>query len=177
MTGDARNIASIRAGDGLEDEERVFDGAGHGTELIERPAESHGAGAGHTAVGGTQPGDAAAHAGADDATAGFAADGETDEACRGGGAGTGAGAGRAFFQKPRVHGLSAKPNIVEGERAEAELGDEHGARGVQALDDGRVVFRNAIAERLGAVGGADSGGVQKILAAPGDAVKRAAIFS
>src|SRR6266849_5422202 len=146
-----------------EDEQSVFDGAGHGTELIERPAESHGASAGHAAVGGAQPGDAATHAGADDAAAGFAADGKTDKACRSGGAGTGAGAGCAFFQEPRVHGLSAEPNIVEGERAEAELGDEHRAGGMKAFDDRRVVFRNAIAERLGAIGGGDSGGVQKIL--------------
>src|SRR6266850_8538771 len=169
MTGDARNVTCIRAGDGLEHKERVFDGAGHGAEFIEGPAESHRTGAGHSAVGWAQSGDAAAHAGADDAATGFAADGKADEACRGGGPGTGARARCSFFQEPRVHRLSAKPNIVEGKRAKAELGEEHSARGVKALDDGGVIFRNAIAERLGAIGGGDSGGVQKILAAPRNA--------
>ena len=37
--------------------------------------------------------------------------------------------------------------------------------------------RDAIAERLGAVGGRDAGGIEQIFAAPGDAVQRAAIFA
>ena len=111
----------------LQDEHGVFDAAGHGAEFVERPAEGHGAGAGHAAVGGAQAGDAAAHGGADDAAAGFAADGEADQAGGGGGAGAGAGAGGAFFEQPGVHGLAAEPDVVERERAEAELGDEHGA--------------------------------------------------
>ena len=177
MTRDAGDVAGVRSGDGLENEQRIFDGASHGAELIERPAKGHRAGAGHAAEGGAQPGDSATHAGADDAAAGLAADGEADQPRRRGGARASAGARRAFFQEPRVHGLSAKPNVVEGERAETELREEHGACGVKALHDGGVFFRNAIAERLGAVSSGDSGGVQKILAAPRDAVKRTAVFA
>jgi hypothetical protein len=95
----------------------------------------------------------------------------------GGGARAGAGAGRAFFQQPRVHGLAAEPDVVERQRAHAQLGDQHGARLVQALDHGGVLRGHAIAVRLGAVGGRDAGGIDQILGAPRDAVQRAAILS
>ena len=49
-----------------------------------------------------------------------------------GGAGAGARARRAFVEQPRVHRLAAEPDVVERERAEAELGDEHGAGVVEA---------------------------------------------
>jgi len=78
--GDACQVCSVGARDGVEDEDRVFDGAGHGAELVERPAEGHGAGAGDAAVGGAEAGDAAAHGGADDAAAGLGTDGEADQA-------------------------------------------------------------------------------------------------
>ncbi len=52
---------------------------------------------------------------------------KADEAGGGGGAGAGAGAGGAFFEEPGIHGLAAEPDVVEGERAEAEFGDEDGA--------------------------------------------------
>src|SRR5437762_386166 len=87
------------------------------------------------------------------------------------------GAGRAFIEQPGVHGLTAKPNVVERERAEAELGDKNGAGVVETLDDGGVLRGDAIAERLRTVSGGDAGGVEKILAAPGDALERAAVFS
>src|SRR5437667_4231235 len=121
MAGDTGKIAGVRPGDGLQNEKRILDGARHGAELIERPAESHGAGARHAAVGGPQSGDAATHARADDAAAGFAANRETDQPRRSGGAGAGAGTGGAFLEEPGVHGLSAEPNIVERQGAQAEL--------------------------------------------------------
>jgi len=157
--------------------EIVFDGAGHRAELVERPAERHRAGARDAAIRRPQAGDAAAHAGANDAAAGFAPDGETDEARGGGGTRAGAGAGSAFFEQPRVHRLPAEPNIVEGKRAETELGEQNGASVMETLDDGGILRRDAVAEGFCAVGGGDSGGVEKILAAPGDAVKRAAVFA
>src|SRR2546421_2909877 len=175
--GHAGKIASVGPGDGLQYQQRIFDGARHGAELMERPVERHGAGARPAAVGGPQSGEAAAHAGADDAAAGFAANGETDQPRRGGRAGAGAGTGGAFLEEPGVHRLSAEPNIVEREGAEAELRKEHGACRVEALHDGGIVFGNAVAERLGAIGGRNSGGVQKILAAPGNTVKRSAILA
>ena len=180
MAGDAGEVAAaggivIGTADGAEDEHGVLDGAGHGAEFVERPAERHGAGARHAAVGGAQAGDAAAHGRADDGAAGFAADGEADEARGGGGAGTGAGAGGAFFEQPGIHGLAAEPDVIECERAERELGDEHGAGGVETLDDGGIGLRYAIAEGLRAIGGGDVGGVEQILCAPGNAVQRATI--
>src|ERR1051325_2279273 len=155
MAGHAGDVAGVRAGDGLQDEKGVFDGARHGAKLVERPAERHRAGAWDAAVGGGKAGAARAHGGADDAAAGFAADGEADESRGGGGAGAGAGAGRAFIEQPGVHGLTAKPNVVERERAEAELGDKYGTGAMEALDDGGILRGDAITERLGAVGCGD----------------------
>ena len=48
---------------------------------------------------------------------------------------------------------------------------------MEAFDHGSVVFRNAVAERLGAIRGGNAGGVEKIFPAPGNAVQRAAVFS
>ena len=48
---------------------------------------------------------------------------------------------------------------------------------MKALDDGGVFFRDAIAERLGAVGGGNAGRVEEIFSAPGNAVKRATVLS
>src|SRR5262249_48128219 len=157
--GHTLQVAGVRTGDSLEDEEGVFDAASHGAEFVERPAKGHRAGAGNAAVSGTQAGDAAPHAGRNDGAAGFAADGKTDKPRRGGGAGTSARAGSAFFKQPGTDGLAAEPDIVEREGAEAEFRDHHRACGVEALDDGGIFFGNAVAERFGAVSGGDSGGV------------------
>src|SRR5579883_2477184 len=161
----------------MKDEEGVFDAAGHGTELVEGPAERHCAGARDTAIGGTQAGDATAHAGRDDAAAGFAANGKADEASGGGGTGAGAGARSAFFEQPGIHGLPAEPDVIEREGAEAEFGDEDRAGSVEAFHDGCVLFGDAVAKRFGAVGGGNAGGVEEILAAPGNAVERSAVLA
>ena len=119
--------------------------------------------------------DAAAHGRIDDAATRFAADGEAHQSRGGSGAGTGARSGRPFFQQPRIHGLAAEPNIVERQRAEAQLGDQYGARVVQALHHRGILRGHAVAIRLGAVGGGNAGGVEKILRAPRNAMQRAAI--
>src|ERR1700751_6078758 len=161
----------------MQDEDGVFDVTGHGAELVERPTERHSASARDAAVGGPQSGDAATHGRADDAPAGLAADGETNQARGGGGARSGTGAGGGLLDQPRVHGLSAKPDVVERERAEAQLGDEHSAGGVKALYHSGVFAGDAIAERLGAVGGGDAGGIEQVFSSPGNAMQGAAIFS
>ena len=48
---------------------------------------------------------------------------------------------------------------------------------MEALHNGGIFLGNAVAERLGAIRGGNASGVEKILAAPGDAVKRAAVFT
>src|SRR5258708_11483585 len=48
---------------------------------------------------------------------------------------------------------------------------------MQELADCGINFWNAIAVGFGAIGGGDSRGVQQIFSTPGNAVKRAAIFS
>ena len=48
---------------------------------------------------------------------------------------------------------------------------------MEALHDGGIVLGNAVAKRLGAIGGRNSGGVQKILATPRNAVKRSTVLA
>ncbi len=134
----ARQVARIRAGDGLKDEHRVLDRPRHRPEFVERPAQRHRAGARHAAERGAQARDAAAHRGADDAPAGLAADGEGDQRRRRRRAGPGARSRCALLQQPRVHRLPAEPDVVERERAERELGDQHRAGIVQPAHDRRV---------------------------------------
>ncbi len=161
----------------MQHQQRVLDGAGHRTELVKRPAERHRAGARHASIRGPQSGDSAAHAGADDAAAGLAANREADESSRRGRPRPGAGARRSFLQQPRVHRLSPEPDVIQCQRAEAELGDQHGARSVQPFHHGGVFFRNAVAVRLRAIGCGNSGGVQKILPAPWNSVQRPAVLA
>src|SRR5947207_4113769 len=177
MAGNAGDIARIRTRDGLQDKNGVFNGARHWTELIERPAKGHGARTRDAAISGAKTGDAATHAGADNAAARFATDGEADESGRSGGAGPGAGAGSAFLKQPRIHGLPTEPNVIQSKRTEAQLRDENGAGVVEALHDGGVFCRNSISKGFGAVGGGDSGSVEKILATPGNTVERPPVFA
>src|ERR1700755_2319956 len=73
MTRDAGEISRVRsAADGAEDEHGVLNRTGHGAELIEGPAERHGPGARHTAEGGAQAGNTAAHGRTDDGATGLA---------------------------------------------------------------------------------------------------------
>ena len=58
----------------MKHEHRVFDTARHRSKFVERPAKRHRAGARNAAERRTQTGDATAHRGTDDATAGFTAD-------------------------------------------------------------------------------------------------------
>ena len=99
-----------------------------------------------------------------------------DQRRRGRRAGSGARSRRALLQQPRVHRLSAEPDVVERECAERQLRDEHGACLVESAHDHRVRSRHAIAERFGAVGGGDVLRVEQVLHAVRDAVQRAAIL-
>ncbi len=177
VTRDAGDVSGIWAGDGVEHEQSVFDRARHGAEFVERPAERHGASSRDAAISWTKAGDAAAHGRAHDAAFGFTADGECDEPRRSCRAWASGGTGRAFFEQPGIHGLTAEPDVIEGERAEREFGDENRARGMQALRDGGVFGGNAIAERFGPIGGANASGVEQVFCTPWDAVERTTVVS
>ncbi len=79
VTRHARHVARIGSADRAQHEHRVFDAAGHRSELVERPAERHRAGARHATERRTQACDTAAHRRRDDAPAGLAADREADQ--------------------------------------------------------------------------------------------------
>src|SRR5579862_4553413 len=106
---------------------------------------------------------------------GLASDREADEARGGRGTGTCARSGCAFVEEPRIQRLAPEPDVVECECAEAQLRGQHGARGIEALDDGGIAGRYPLAVRLGSVGGADSSGVDQILRSPRNPVQRTAV--
>ncbi len=73
--------------------------------------------------------------------------------------------------------LPAEPDVVERQRAQTQLGDQHRARLVQAMHHRRVARRHAMPERLGAVGRRNASRVEQILHAERNAVQRPAIPS
>ena len=81
----------------------------------------------------------------------------------------------AFLEEPRVVGLAAEPDVVEGKGAQAQLRDEHGPGLVEPLDHGGVLggtrSRNGSAPQVVA----DAGGVEEVLGAPRDAMERTAV--
>ena len=79
---------------------------------------------------------------------------------------TGARARGALLQQPGIHRLAAEPDIVQRQRSETELRDEHRAGLVQAPNHGGIFDGTRSLEGLGAVGGADTGGVEQVLCRP-----------
>ena len=63
------------------------------------------------------------------------------------------------------------------ERAHGKFREEHRAGFIQTVDASGVVSRDLVFERLGAPGGQDALGVEKIFRAERNSVQRAAIFS
>ena len=71
----------------------------------------------------------------------------------------------------------AEPDVVHGQRAEAEFCDEHGASSVEAIDDCGVLVEFLVFRSRRAPCGGITLDREQILAAPGEPVQRAAIFS
>ena len=131
----------------------------------------------HASVSRTQPGNPAAHRRTDNAAAGLAADREADQSRRRRRARPRARSRRRLLQQPRIHRLPAEPDVVQRQRAQAELGHQHRAGLVQALHHYGIFGRDAIAKRLGSICGRDARRIEQILAAPRNAVQRPAILS
>src|SRR5690348_5495227 len=161
----------------MEHENGIFYAARHRSELVERPAESHGSRSRYPAISRAKAGDSATRARGNDASAGLASNGKPNQSGGDGSAGAGARAGRSFFEKPGIHRLSAEPCVVEGECAKTQLGNKHRAGIVQSFGYGCIFGGCAIPEGLGAVGCWNSCGVEKIFGAPRDSVQRPAIFA
>ena len=73
--------------------------------------------------------------------------------------------------------MAAEPDVVEGQGAEGELGDEDGTGGVEAFGDSGVGGGDAVLEGFGPPGGGDVGSVKEIFCTPRYAVKGAAIVA
>jgi hypothetical protein len=83
----------------------------------------------------------------------------------------------SFLQEPWIHGLTAKPDIIERQRSQAQLCDEHRACIVQTTYDGGIRFGHSVSEGLRTVRGWNGRGVEQIFAAPGDSVQGTAIVA
>ena len=95
----------------------------------------------------------------------------------GGSAGPRAGARRPLLEQPRIHGLTAEPDVVQRQRAQAQLGHQHCARCIEPCCHGRVFLGYAIPVRLRAVGRRNPRRIKQVLRAPRNAVQRPAIMS
>jgi hypothetical protein len=172
-----RLVDVVGAVDGVEDDGAVLGGTGDGTEFVHGPTQRHGAGAADASISRAEPGDAAAFAGRNDGAVGFGAEGEGDEPGGGGGGGAGRGTTGALFGIPRVARQTAVPGVTHGKFAEAQLGDEHRAGGVEAFDDGGIFVDQLICVRGRAPGGGDAFGGEEVLDAVRNAGEQAAIFA
>ena len=168
-------VEVVGAGDGVEDQRVVLDGAGHRANLVERVARRHDAVAADPSEGGTEPHDPATDRRRQDRTAGIGADGEADETGGGSAAGTRRGSTRSLLGVPRVVRAAAEPLVSEGELAGRELGDQHRSSRVEPLDDGRIEVEHLVLERRGAPGGPVAVHGDDVLGAPRDAVERAPV--
>ena len=94
-------VLRVPARDGGEHEAAVVGGAAQGPDLVEGPGEGHGSVARDEAVGRPQPGEAAVRGRVEDRARGLGAEGEADEAGRG-------GAARARGASPRSSGRCSR---------------------------------------------------------------------
>ena len=100
------------------------------------------------------------------------------DAAGGDGAGrAGRRAARALRGIPRIARAPAKPLVAHGQRAERELGHQHGSGGIEPLDDGGVFVEGLMLEAARAPGGGIAFHGEQIFCAPGNAVERAAIVA
>ena len=105
------------------------------------------------------------------------ADGEA-HAARGDGAGRACRrSARSLRGIPRIARAPAEPLVAHGQRAERELGDEHGAGRIEPLDHGCVFIEGLMLESARAPRGRIAFDGEQIFRAPGNAVQRAAIFA
>ena len=157
-----------------------------GADFIHGPAQRHGAVAAHAAVGGAQPDGSALRAGRNDRPERLRAQRKSDQPSRGGRAEPADDPLDPRSYSPRARAASVgqgllvvprEPDVALRQRAHGELADEHRARFIEPLHAGGVGFGNALLERLGAPGGGDALGVEKVFHAERNAVQRAAIFA
>ena len=102
-----------------------------------------------------------------------------------GAAAAGGAAAASLLGVPGIAGAGAglvcafgiAPEIALRERAHGELGDEHGAGGIETLDDFGVFVEGLILEAGRAPGGGIAFDGEKVFGSPGDAVKRAAVVA
>ena len=131
----------------------------------------------HASVSGPQSRDAATHRRTHDTALRLAPDGETHQSRGSCGARSSARTRRSFLEQPRIHGLPAEPDIVERQRAQAQLGDEHRTRVVETLHYRGVLRGDAGPESFGAVRRGNSSSIEKVFTAPRDAVQRPAVLA
>ena len=167
-------VVGVVAGDGVEQERRIADGAGHRSERVARRVRGHHPEAADQRQRGAQADQRVDRRRPADGSAGVLAD--ADHAEVGGDAGAGA-AGRAARVAGRVVGVADYPegraDVTRGELAHVRLGQDEGARVLHAHDDGGVAARHESLEQRRAVGGRQVARLHLVLQQHRDAVQRA----
>ncbi len=170
-----RGIARIVAREHGEHGCRVLDRAAQHARAVARERGRHDAGAADEAVGRDDADEAAVRGGIARRGSGLLAERAHHEI---GGDGRARAAARAAGAAGRVVGIAGGAAIgaavARSVFAEIGLGEDDGARGAQARDDGRILRRAVVGVARGsAAGRAHVGGVELILDRERDAVQRA----
>ena len=160
-------IARVRAGQGVEDQGRVFDAMGERAHMVEAAAAGVDAGLADAAEGSLEGGDAIEGRGAGDRACGLRAQREQGHACAHGGGGATAGAARRVARVPGVGGGRRVAQV--GELGGGGLAQQDGVLGFEGLDDRGVLVGDMALEHFGAGFGADSCGADDVLGPIGDA--------
>ena len=171
-------VAGVVAGDGVEHEGGVLDGAGERADVVERPGKRDHAAAPDAAVGRLEADDAAEGGGEADRATGVAAERAEGGAGRDRG---GAAAGAATGHAGRVPGVGDRAVVrvdaggAHGELVQVELAHEHGAGVVELAGHEGVFLWDTVAEEVGAGGGGDARRIDDVLECDGDAVEGSAV--
>jgi len=174
--GPAGGIAGIVAGDDLKEEGGVFDGEGHGADLIEGGGEGDEAVTGDEAIRWLEADDAAEGSGLADRAAGIGTQTAEAEASGTGGCRAAGGTARDTFGVPWIFG-GAEGGVfgggAHGEFIEVGFSEDDGAGGFEFIDDGGVVGGVEVFEHFGGAGGCAEGGAHVVFDGDGDAGEEA----
>src|SRR5882724_9076933 len=164
-------VASVAAGNCLEDGGDIVNIGGEGTDTIERRREGNEAVAGDAAVAAHHGGNAAEGAGLADGAAGVRAERSDGEARGDDGRRTTAGAAGDAVERNGIFDRAVGGVFVgaaHGEFVAIGFAEEDGAGGFEAFDGGGVVGGEMIFENFGAASGADAAGGEDVFDGDGN---------
>ena len=143
---DTRTYPSRPARGSPREPRAVFRGASDGAELIHSPAEGHGAGARYKTKRRPQTRIAASRGRRGDGAERLRPEREADTTRGDSARRSSRRPARPLSQVPRIARAAAEPLVSHGQRAECELGRQHGSGGVETLNDGCIFVEGLMLE-------------------------------